>query len=152
MDKTMNCHKTQENMIPYLDKNLSNETIASFENHICHCHTCQSILQNISETYSAFDNEAKQFPTERFIEQLQNNISKTVNAKTRTFDLTYKLIPIAASFLVLLSICAGVLFGKKLSDTTMMQYEIQANSKMEAFSYDYYLTSYENTDYFLTTK
>ena len=102
----MNCDKVSENMLSYLDHELSEERSIEFDKHLDKCLSCKILFEELSSTYQIIEVE-KNIPIDPFFyhkltTRLQNKKQEQSN---NIFMNVLKPLAVAAS------IALGIIIG-----------------------------------------
>ena len=102
----MNCTNFLENIIPYLDDELTQTNASEFEKHLHDCLSCNTMFKNIANTYAIIDLE-KNIPDNPFF--YHTLISKLeVQKQDKPFHIIMQILkPLA----VAASITLGIIIG-----------------------------------------
>lgn len=141
----MNCSKIHKNIISYLDKELTPETVTEIATHLQSCDACQKLLFEMEKTYEIIKTEQKAEFDPFFYTRLEARMEKALSPKRR---LSGKLIPAfkyaIASIAIILSIAAGAFLGSDLQDHFIQPNTSDIISYTDQYANDYYIFEMED--------
>ena len=101
----MNCHFINDNIIAYLEQELSKSNTALFDNHLAKCETCQQLVTEVQLTYQLAVKPKDFGVSESFVEETINRMNRP---EARIIPMIFQALkPIA----VAASIGLGILIG-----------------------------------------
>lgn len=138
----MNCKEINKNLIGFIENTIPAHVKTEMEKHFSECESCKMLYNNIFATYTIFDGQPQTEVNPYFYARLEQKIKlkEQIKIESSTNKLIWKLQPIAASFLIVISVCAGILIGNSFSGTNLVNKNPNRTELLEAYANDYYLT------------
>jgi hypothetical protein len=111
----MNCTKTEQIIVDYIDGILPKEEMNAVQNHLAVCTSCQKVYKETKQLFTAFSEEPIAKPSanlrtsfEQILEQEKEKQTKVVKLAPTNNNSYKSVLQIAASVAILLT---GYLFG-----------------------------------------
>lgn len=138
----MNCKEIKNNMIAYLEKDLSEEEMLAFRLHLPECYNCRSLFENVQAAWQVMEDEKQIKPDPFYFIRLQQAIDAPQREKS---PFQFRRVPgqvraFAAIVILLLSVAGGIYIGKG----AISSFNTGGENEYEYFSNIMYLNSYEN--------
>jgi len=102
----MNCDKFSENILSYIDDELTIEQTSEYGEHLAKCSSCQHLLTEISATYQLIEVEKNLPKNPFFYHKLKTQLQSTNQEKANNIFMNV-LKPLA----VAASIALGIMIG-----------------------------------------
>lgn len=144
----MKCKHVHKNFIEYIEHTLSEPLSTALHDHLDNCPECKMLFKNILNTYSVFNNLPKPEINPYFYTKIEQRLkSKNQDLSLSSFVLK-RLQPVIASVIIILGIGLGILIGKGLASTNLINKD--RTSILDAYASEYYLsgTNDDNMDAF----
>jgi len=107
----MNCNSTLDNILLYIDNELTKEERIKLESHLQECAECEALYKNIAATYNIIETENQLKASPFFYHKLITKLeAKKENRALRILPIILKPLAIAAS------IALGVMIGNEELD------------------------------------
>ena len=144
--KEMNCQETENNMMSYFDKELSNETALSFVSHIAECQHCAHAYLNLKAVLQTIDTEKIQQDDFYFYTRLQQRMdNKKHTVSVSQYIPKYVLQSIAIVCLLAIGIFTGIQIGNQYSTNNInLTAEETRTSQLNAYSEEMFIAEMNN--------
>jgi anti-sigma factor RsiW len=139
----MNCLFINDNIIAYLEQELSKPDRTLFDNHLAKCETCQHLVAEVQLTYKLVEKPKDFSVSESFVEETINKMHKQ---EARIIPMIFQALkPIAVAASIGLGILIGngelsVLNSASYSDEESLVVDITETSEYsvwQSFEEDY---------------
>ena len=142
----MNCQETENNMMSYFDKELSNETALTFVSHIAECPHCAHTYLNLKAVLQTIDTEKIQKDDFYFYTRLQQRMENKKNTvSVIQYIPKYVLQSIAICCLLTIGIFTGIQIGNQYSTNTInLTAEETRTSQLNAYSEEMFIAEMNN--------
>ena len=136
----MDCKKVHKNIIQYLDKELTPETVTEIATHVQSCDACQKLLFEMEKTYEIIKTEQKAEFDPFFYTRLEARMEKE---STQEGILKPKLVPALryaiVTMVILISMATGAFLGLGFRSDASQPAENMNISYVDQYTNDYYL-------------
>ena len=140
----MKCDQLNKNLIGYIEQIIPIDLMDEMTIHIQECNNCKALYENIAATYTILDKQSLPQLNLFFYTRLEQRlIAKNQHVQSAWPKVTWKLQPLAATFLVLIGISVGILIGKSASGSGISFRSPDRSEVLKAYASDYYITSNE---------
>lgn len=132
----MNCKQVENNLLFYIDNELSEEMSTSIYTHINACEHCMHLHENLKSTFQLIEKEKIQPDDFYFYTRLQQRMeNQSLKGKTTVFLQKRILQPIAVFCLLTIGIFAGIKIGNQYN-TNNIEISAESNriSQLNAYS------------------
>ncbi len=142
----MSCKQVENNMLFYIDKELSNEMATSFDLHIAECQHCNRLYTSVKTTIQAVEIEKNQADDFYFYARLKQHIENQQHQKNAINFMPKRLLqPIAVACLVIIGIFTGIKIGNQYNTGNVnLTTEETRTSQLNAYSEETYIAEINN--------
>jgi len=136
----MNCKKTKQLMLQYIDGTLGKAESSGVEEHLSGCSKCKSDFIDISRVYRLIDMEKMEYSYDAFM-------SARVIAKINNKHEHHRILLSSKSYILVTTLSAaavfvGVLLGSFFYSADYIS--VNSNDSIELLAEDYYSSSVNN--------
>ncbi len=142
----MNCNQVENNILFYIDKELSNEMTLSFELHIAECQHCALLYQHVNASMQVIASENPQADDYYFYARLKQRMeNKQLYESTYNYLSKKVLKPVAVFCLIAIGIFTGINIGNQyISPNAVHTAEQTRTSQLNAYSEETYIAEINN--------
>jgi hypothetical protein len=138
----MNCDQINKNLLGYIEQSIPTELMEEIGLHVQGCSKCSELLENVAATYTVFDKQLEIQVNPFFYTRLEQKLkNKSLPVQSLLPKVTWKLQPVAASFLVLIGISVGILIGKSASGSDFSLKSPDRSEVLNEYASEYNLIS-----------
>ncbi len=142
--KEMNCNQIENNILFFIDKELSQRDIEAFNAHINHCDHCKLLVGNVSEAYLSKNKIVEFTEDPYFFTRLKQKLE---NKNTKTPYFVKRILqPASLVSLLLLGIFTGVFIGNQYISISSVTEE-SSNSQLKKYAEENYLSEMNNDNF-----
>jgi predicted anti-sigma-YlaC factor YlaD len=144
--KKMNCKQVENNVLFYIDNELSSEMTNSFELHIAECKHCKQLYNNVKTSIQIINTEKAQDDDFYFYSRLKQRMeNKKYNSAIIKFLPNRVLQPIAIICLLVFGTFAGVNIGNKYNTNNVSLTDEETRvSLLNSYSEETYIAEIDN--------
>lgn len=140
----MNCKHIKNNILFYIDNELSKEDIMAFDAHIEQCNECKLLFSSVSDIYSSKNKNHDFADDPYFYTRLQQKLE---NKKILYPSLIKRVLqPASFTVLLLMGVLFGVFIGSQYKSIGSSSEDIRI-SQIEQYAADNYLTEMNNDNF-----
>lgn len=151
----MKCDQINNHFIEYMEQSIPVDLQEQIASHLQECHACRILYENVKATYFIYDKSVVPEVNPFFCTVLEQKLESRYSSNAKVvIKLAWKLHPVAATILVIIGICMGILLGNGISGSGISVIKPNRSELLEAYASDYNLipTNDENVAALLTNE